>query len=71
LPFIWERFYKADKARTRGKGGTGLGLSIVKSIIEAHGGNVNVTSSLGQGSEFSFNLPRANVPHDSIMTCSR
>lgn len=58
VPYVFERFYKADKARTRGSsGGTGLGLAIVKNIAEAHLGVVNVRSSLGQGTTFSIRIP--------------
>jgi two-component system sensor histidine kinase ResE len=57
LPYIFERFYKADKARTRGSSGTGLGLAIVKNIVEAHMGSVNVRSVVGQGTTFSIILP--------------
>ncbi|WP_435873870.1 ATP-binding protein [Polycladomyces subterraneus] len=57
LPFIFERFYKADKARTRGQAGTGLGLAIVKHIVNAHGGNVTVTSKVGEGTTFVVQLP--------------
>ncbi len=57
LPFVFERFYKADKARTRGRAGTGLGLAIVKNIVEAHNGHVSVHSKLGEGTTFSFYLP--------------
>ncbi len=58
LPFVFERFYKADKARTRGKSGTGLGLAIAKNIIDAHKGTISVHSKLGQGTTFSFFIPR-------------
>ncbi len=57
LPFVFERFYKADKARTRGKSGTGLGLAIAKNIVETHGGSITVQSKLGQGTIFSFLIP--------------
>ncbi|MBI4299665.1 MAG: PAS domain-containing protein [Chloroflexi bacterium] len=56
LPHIFERFYKVD--RSRRDGGTGLGLAIVKHIVEAHGGGVRVESREGEGSTFSFTLPR-------------
>jgi two-component system sensor histidine kinase ResE len=58
LPFVFERFYKADKARTRGRSGTGLGLAIAKNIIDAHKGYISVQSKLGQGTTFSFFIPR-------------
>jgi two-component system phosphate regulon sensor histidine kinase PhoR len=59
LDRIFERFYRADRARSREIGSTGLGLSIVKHIIEAHGGAVSVESIPDDGSVFSFTLPKA------------
>jgi len=59
LPYIWDRFYKVDKSRTREDRGSGLGLAIVKQIVELHAGRVAVTSTLGKGSTFSFFLPTA------------
>jgi two-component system sensor histidine kinase ResE len=58
LPFVFERFYKADKARTRGRSGTGLGLAIAKNIVDAHKGIISVQSKIGQGTTFSFFIPR-------------
>jgi two-component system phosphate regulon sensor histidine kinase PhoR len=57
LPRIFERFYKVDRARTRGVGGTGLGLAIVKHLVEGHGGVVWATSVEGSGSTFTIALP--------------
>lgn len=57
LPHIFERFYRVEKGRSRERGGTGLGLSIAKHIIQLHGSNLRVESSVGQGTTFAFNLP--------------
>lgn len=59
LDKIFERFYQVDGTSRRRFGGTGLGLAIVKRIIELHGGKISVTSQPGQGSTFSFTLPKA------------
>lgn len=58
LPFIFERFYRADKSRNRMTGGSGIGLAIVKSIVTAHGGSVEVESHLNEGSCFTVTLPK-------------
>ncbi|TQR17166.1 ATP-binding protein [Psychrobacillus lasiicapitis] len=57
LPYVFERFYKADKARTRGKSGTGLGLAIAKNIVERHYGSLSVESEVEVGTTFIIKLP--------------
>ncbi len=57
LPHIFDRFFRADPARTRSSENKGLGLSIVKAIVEAHGGTVHAESTVGQGTTISFTLP--------------
>lgn len=59
LPHVFERFYRVDKARTREQGGTGLGLSIAKSIIDAHGGRIDLHSTPPQGTTCVITLPRS------------
>ena len=59
LPRIFERFYRVDKSRSRNMGGSGLGLAIVKHIIDAHDQSINVSSTYGEGSSFTFTLNKA------------
>jgi two-component system, OmpR family, sensor kinase len=58
LPLVFDRFYRADEARSRDDGGAGLGLSIVKSICAMHGAEIEVSSQLGEGSCFRVRFPR-------------
>ena len=58
LPFIFDRFFRVNKARSRKDGGMGLGLSIVRQIIESHGGSIKVESDMGKGTTFWITLPR-------------
>ncbi|WP_171686492.1 sensor histidine kinase [Paenibacillus planticolens] len=60
LPHIFERFYRADKSRSRTEGGTGLGLSIAEWIVHAHRGSIRVTSQISVGTEIQINFPKKN-----------
>jgi two-component system phosphate regulon sensor histidine kinase PhoR len=62
LPRIFERFYKADRARSGG--GTGLGLAIARHVVQGHGGRIRVESVEGEGTTFFFTLPSAITPAD-------
>jgi signal transduction histidine kinase len=60
LPHIWERFYRAEKSRSRNGGGSGIGLAVTRRLVLAMGGDIAVESSVGKGSTFSFTLPLSN-----------
>ena len=61
LPFIFERFYRADKSRSRASGGSGIGLAIVRSIVTAHGGTVRAENLPEGGSRFQVSLPKKGI----------
>ena len=66
LPHVFDRFYRGEKSRNQATGGTGLGLAIAKGIVEAHGGQIGVASSPGQGAKFYFWLPKKDLIFSSI-----
>jgi signal transduction histidine kinase len=67
LPHVFDRFWRADRSRSRATGGSGLGLAIVRQIAQAHGGSVSVASSHGKGSSFTLHLPnRQPVPEPPV-----
>ncbi len=69
IPFLTQRFYRADPARNRHTGGTGLGLAIVKHVLQRHGGRLEIESVLGQGSIFRCVFPddRVEMPQDRLI----
>lgn len=66
LPRLTERFYRVDTSRSRESGGTGLGLAIVKHVVQRHGGELKISSTLGKGSTFGFTLPDYRVRFKKI-----
>jgi signal transduction histidine kinase len=62
LPHVFDRFWRADRSRSRDQGGSGLGLAIARQLVEAHGGQIGVESAVGRGSRFYFTLPAAATP---------
>jgi two-component system phosphate regulon sensor histidine kinase PhoR len=61
LPRLTERFYRVDRSRSRETGGTGLGLAIVKHVVQRHGAELRIQSTLGRGSRFAIDFPPQRV----------
>ena len=61
LPYIFERFYRADKSRTRSTGGSGIGLGSKKALVEAHGGQISAASKAGKGTIIKFTIPQRPI----------
>ena len=70
LPHIFDRFYRADRARGGDTGGAGLGLTIARKIVEAHGGTIEAESELGQGSVFRIYIPQVAVKDEIPSTAA-
>lgn len=68
LPYVFDRFWRAEKSRNRGTGGSGLGLAIVLKLAEAHGGTVDVASTEGEGATFTLRLPTGSPDPDGMTT---
>jgi two-component system sensor histidine kinase SenX3 len=66
LDRIFERFYRVDRARSRGTGGVGLGLAIVRHVATNHSGDVRVTSQEGEGSTFTLRIPAYRPPANAL-----
>jgi signal transduction histidine kinase len=72
LPHIFDQFYRGEQSRSRATGGAGLGLAIARSFVEAHGGTIRVASEVGQGTAFTFVLPRGRgQSHHPLLTSLR
>ncbi|MFC8225057.1 sensor histidine kinase [Streptomyces sp. NPDC057287] len=68
LPYVFDRFWRAEKSRSRRTGGSGLGLAIVRKLVEAHGGTTGVVSTVDRGSVFTLRLPPAGPdPMDTVV----
>jgi two-component system sensor histidine kinase BaeS len=61
VPHVFDRFWRADKVRSRAEGGAGLGLSLASQIVQRHGGTISVASELGRGTSFTVRLQAAVV----------